>query len=91
VIADARRALRVLETSHPPAFYLPLEDVAAGRLAPARGASACEWKGAAAHFDVAAGERVAPRAVWPATSPSSPAGSTPAPGPFKGRAGSRGW
>jgi uncharacterized protein (DUF427 family) len=64
VIADTRRALRVLETSHPPAFYLPLDDVAAECLAPAAGGSFCEWKGAAAYFDVVVGDRVAPRAAW---------------------------
>ncbi|MCS7289004.1 MAG: DUF427 domain-containing protein, partial [Roseiflexus sp.] len=26
-IADTRRALRVLETSHPPTYYIPPEDV----------------------------------------------------------------
>ena len=26
-VADTRRALRVLETSHPPAYYVPPEDV----------------------------------------------------------------
>ena len=71
VIADTRRARRVLETSHPPTFYLPLEDVASDRLVPARGGSFCEWKGAAAYYDVVAGERVASRAAWYYPSPSA--------------------
>jgi uncharacterized protein (DUF427 family) len=71
VIADTRRARRVLETSHPPTFYLPLEDVASDRLVPARGGSFCEWKGAAAYCDVVAGERVASRAAWYYPSPSA--------------------
>ena len=70
VVADTRRALRVLETSHPPAFYLPLADVAAGHLEPAAGGSFCEWKGAAAYFDVVVDGRVAPRAAWHYPSPS---------------------
>jgi len=63
-IAESGRALRVLETSHPPTLYLPLDDVAAGVLAPAAGSSFCEFKGRAVYFDVAAGGRVAERAAW---------------------------
>ena len=47
-IADTTRALRILETSHPPTFYLPLDDVRGDLLRAAEGASFCEWKGAAA-------------------------------------------
>ena len=64
VIAESGRALRVLETSHPPTLYLPLDDVATGVLAPAAGSSFCEFKGRAVYFDVAAGGRVAERAAW---------------------------
>ncbi len=63
-IADTTRALRVLETSHPPAFYLPRRDVAEGALVPAEGATFCEWKGRAAYFDVVGGGVTAPRAAW---------------------------
>lgn len=52
-IASTNRAIRVLETSHPPAFYLPAEDVDPGRLVPARGSSLCEWKGEAEYVAVA--------------------------------------
>ena len=49
VIADTIRAHRVLETSHPLVYYVPLENVAADSLEPSRGRpSFCEWKGAAA-------------------------------------------
>jgi uncharacterized protein (DUF427 family) len=63
-IADTTRALRVLETSHPPAFYLPREDVAPGALVPAEGSTFCEWKGRAAYLDVVGGGVTAPRAAW---------------------------
>jgi len=53
-IARSRRALRVLETASPPTFYLPSEDVTPGALVPCRGASRCEWKGAARYFALAA-------------------------------------
>jgi len=56
VIADTRRALRVLETSHPPSWYLPTADVRPGSLVPAAGRSRCEYKGLAYYLDVLAVE-----------------------------------
>lgn len=50
VVADTTAALRVLETSQPPAFYLPPGDVALGRLSTSRSSSWCEWKGAATYW-----------------------------------------
>lgn len=63
-IADTTRAVRVLETSHPPTFYLPREDFADGALVAARGSSFCEWKGRAAYLDVVGGGVTAPGAAW---------------------------
>jgi len=53
LIADSRRAVRVVETSHPPTIYLPPEDVQMELLEPsaARG-SVCEWKGRADYLDL---------------------------------------
>jgi uncharacterized protein (DUF427 family) len=53
-VADTVRALRVLETAHPPTFYLPLADVNAQALRPAAGSSWCEWKGQAQYWSVQA-------------------------------------
>ncbi|MFS0893551.1 DUF427 domain-containing protein [Microbacterium sp. 179-I 3D3 NHS] len=64
VIADSRDAVRVLETSHPPVYYLPLADFATGALLDATGASFCEFKGAARYFDVRGGSTVRPGAAW---------------------------
>lgn len=63
-VAATERAWRVLETSHPPTYYLPAESFATGALRPAAGSSWCEWKGQAEYFDVVAGDRVAARAAW---------------------------
>ena len=63
-IAETRRAYRVLETSHPPNFYVPPEDVLAGALARVDGSSFCEWKGRAHYYDVRGGARVEPQAAW---------------------------
>lgn len=63
IIADTIRAFRVLETHHPPTYYIPREDVAAVlKLAP--GSSFCEWKGSASYFDVTANGVTARRAGW---------------------------
>ncbi|MBK5938285.1 DUF427 domain-containing protein [Halochromatium roseum] len=51
-IARTQRAIRVLETGHPPAFYLPPEAVDQVRLRPSARRSFCEWKGEAEYFDV---------------------------------------
>ena len=74
-VADTSRGWRVLETSHPPNYYFPVDDVLSGALVPADGASFCEWKGRARYFDVharpdAAGDQVAGRAAWGYDTPS---------------------
>ena len=58
------RALRVLETSHPPVYYLPIDDFAAGALTPGQGSSFCEFKGAARYLDVYGGGVARPAAAW---------------------------
>jgi uncharacterized protein (DUF427 family) len=69
-IAETRRAYRVLETSHPPNYYFPPDDVAPGVLVPGAGASFCEWKGRAHYFGVRAGDRVEDEAAWAYGTPS---------------------
>ena len=64
LIADTVRAQRVLETSHPPTYYIPRDDVKIEHLTPADGSTFCEWKGRAAYFTVEVGSRRAEKAVW---------------------------
>jgi uncharacterized protein (DUF427 family) len=64
VVARTERSLQVLETSHPPTYYLPASAFAPGVLVPATGSTLCEYKGVAAYFDLVAGDRVAERAAW---------------------------
>jgi len=70
VIARTSAALRVLETSHPPTYYLPMSSFVEGALRPAGGGSLCEWKGRAAYFDVVGADAVAERAAWHYPSPT---------------------
>ncbi len=53
LLADTTHALRVLETSHPPVYYLPPEDLAMQHLRPSRHRqSFCEFKGMASYWDL---------------------------------------
>jgi len=64
VIADTRQAFRLLETSHPPTWYLPRADVDMSCIERVSGSSFCEWKGHAEYFDVVAlGVRIT-RGAW---------------------------
>lgn len=64
VIADTRRAWRVLETSHPPVYYLPPDDVQRQYLARTSGSSYCEWKGSAGYYTLTVEDRSVPNAAW---------------------------
>ena len=70
-VADSWHGYRVLETSHPPGYYLPRDDFLPGVLQPAGGSSYCEWKGTAAYLDVIGGELRAARAAWFYPQPTS--------------------
>ena len=63
-VADTTRAKRVLETSHPPVYYVPPEDIRMEHLQLAGGTSFCEWKGAARYYDLSVDGRTEPRAAW---------------------------
>lgn len=63
-IADTRRAWRVLETSHPPTYYIPPEDIQMDYLQPGNGRSFCEWKGPAGYYSVVVDGRRAENAAW---------------------------
>ncbi len=69
-LADSTRAVRVLETSHPPVYYLPPEDVRMDLLESGRGQSYCEWKGQAVYFDAVIDGRRHERIAWAYPQPS---------------------
>lgn len=70
VVADTRASIRTLETSHPPSYYIPRNDIAPGVLRRATGGSLCEWKGAASYWDVVIGDIVLPRVGWSYPNPT---------------------
>lgn len=71
-VADTTAAFRVLETSHPPTYYLPKDAFLPGVLSPAPGRSVCEWKGPATYWTLSAGGRVAEAAGWSYERPTPP-------------------
>ena len=77
-VARTLRAIRVLETSHPPSFYLPWDDVARHHMQPASGTSFCEWKGAARFWSLVDGERRLARVAWSYPKPLPGAFAIPA-------------
>jgi uncharacterized protein (DUF427 family) len=71
VLADTRSAFRVLETSHPPVYYVPPGDVAMAHLVETAGSSFCEWKGRARYYDVVVGDRRLGRVAWSYPEPTA--------------------
>ncbi len=64
VVAETYRAKRVLETSHPPVYYIPPEDIKMEYLMRASRTSFCEWKGRAAYYTLSVGDKQAENAAW---------------------------
>ena len=64
IIAETNRVFRVLETSHPPVYYFPPEDVRMEFLTENPQSSFCEWKGAASYCDLTVGENSVRNAAW---------------------------
>jgi uncharacterized protein (DUF427 family) len=64
VVADTRKGVRTLETSHPPSYYFPPEDIAPRVLRPSPRRSTCEWKGEAVYFDVVVGGETFGEVAW---------------------------
>ena len=63
-IVTTDRALRVLETSHPPGIYVPPDTFAAGSLSPNPQQTVCEWKGLAEYWDLSGGDVTLVAAAW---------------------------
>lgn len=71
VIADTTSAYRVLETSQPPAYYLPPADLDLDRLRPTLSRTFCEWKGQASYWSVVTDTRVVEDAAWSYAAPTA--------------------
>ena len=71
LLADSTRALRVLETSHPPTIYIPAADVRTDLLeASPQPSSWCEFKGRARYLDAVIDGRRFAAVGWSYADPS---------------------
>lgn len=70
-IAHSSQTQRVLETSHPPVYYIPQQDIRMECLEPISGTTYCEWKGQAKYFDVVMSDQRAIKAAWSYPDPTN--------------------
>lgn len=74
VVAATDRAVKVMETSHPPVYYIPAEDVTPGCLDPSSRSTVCEFKGRAIYYNVHGGGQERKNAAWSYPEPFEPYG-----------------
>ena len=71
VVAETVRSVRILETSHPPVYYLPPEDIDMSLLRPsARRGSFCEFKGVASYWNLVTEAGLVQDLAWSYASPT---------------------
>ncbi|BDI34293.1 hypothetical protein CCAX7_63440 [Capsulimonas corticalis] len=64
LIVDTRHAWRILETSHPPVYYIPQDDIRMDFLTPAKLQTFCEWKGMASYWNLTVSVKTSGHAAW---------------------------
>ncbi|MGB3612991.1 MAG: DUF427 domain-containing protein [Elainellaceae cyanobacterium] len=64
LIVDTHRSKRGLETSHPPTYYIPIDDIKMEYLTPTTHATYCEWRGWAKYYTLTVGDRQAKNVAW---------------------------
>ena len=69
-IAETTSAIRVLETSQPPAYYIPREDIDFAHLLATPGRSYCEWKGEASYYSLNVPSGVVEQVAWSYAQPN---------------------
>lgn len=69
-IADSQHTFRVLETSHPPVYYIPQEDIDMQFLARTRHHTFCEYKGMANYWTLKVGDKISENAAWGYANPT---------------------
>lgn len=69
VVAETQRAKRVLETSHPPAYYIPKQDIRMDLLKSTSRQTYCEFKGAASYWTLTVGDRASQNVAWSYANP----------------------
>lgn len=73
LIAETRNGMRVLETSHPPCFYFPPDDVDFSLLQPSDSRTFCEWKGQACYWHLKTANGLIEDVCWAYPAPKQKA------------------
>jgi uncharacterized protein (DUF427 family) len=63
-ICETNTSWRILETGHPPTYYLPRSAFRNDALVPSHGHTFCEWKGEASYLDLVGSSKIARKAAW---------------------------
>ena len=71
ILARTNRGKRVLETSHPPVYYFPSEDIKLECLIETPKKTWCEWKGLCQYYDISIGDRYISQGAWRYSEPTS--------------------
>ena len=64
MIADTHQASRVLETSHPPVYYIPPDDIRMEYLSRTDRSTFCEWKGQASYYSIRVVDKHEDNVAW---------------------------
>ena len=73
MIAETERAKRILETSHPPVYCIPPEDVKLEQyFSETPRTTLCEWKGAASYYTITVGDKTVANGAWFYQQPTHP-------------------
>jgi len=70
ILADSNQTYRVLETSHPPTYYVPPGDIKMEYLSEGSRSSFCEWKGMASYYHIQVGDKLESNVCWRYPKPS---------------------
>lgn len=70
MIADSTRAIRVLETSHPPTYYIPPQDIQMAYFSMTSRHTFCEFKGSASYWTLTVNGQRAENAAWSYETPA---------------------
>ena len=71
IIAETNQAYRVLETSHPPVYYIPPADIQMNYLVSETRKTICEFKGMAHYWTLHVGDRKSAFAAWSYPQPAA--------------------
>lgn len=70
-LIDSQHTYRILETSHPPTFYIPQDDAKMEYFTRTNRRTICEFKGGALYWTIQVGDKIAENAAWCYPDPTS--------------------